>query len=679
MDATSSKPAIYVPFVLTKRGKRTLKFAGNLAKLLDRDLVALVKKNKARDTFAKDFGMPATRESDLIHETVAGLTGVGTDHCSIEEDSVLVPKGSIRVTSEGKNWNPNPAETTFFSADETGLFTRGKGPLYVTLGDKWTHPTAIKEAVALALTLGVPIMLYHSTWKIPGNDSENPRDHVSRNALKVLFSAVQIAKDSGVQVQIVLEHATTITDGVLRHAIENCASAILMIKSAHARRGSYVDQVVAHSPLPVLVAAHSDGEASVDDLPPAMEGLPFFAKQTKVEPPKYIAYSIMAGVFLMYLIEIVSKLAVGSYLHSPVIMGDGWHNVADIFQVIIVVVTIYLANQPTSTHYPYGWKNLEHLFGVFVGLSLGWAGASILWTSVHSVFMKHEALHMGREYFPWAVGVMALAVVLSFTVGKMEIRFGKKYGYPSIVADGEETVSDGRIAVAALVGIICEYLFNLPQIEYFLGAIISGFIFHASYKITQSGVKGLLQHSIGDQNEEVIRQLVLGTRGVFEIVKLQSFITGSSAVVDLHVVSKVLRSHHLRVALENRVIDYCTANGFVSAECHVEFEGTHRPSEDQIERIAFAAFASLSDPYLAIVAPSLGTATHIVGADDEKYSGRRSFIEKMPEDLGAYCTQKHIKKIYVYGSISLSDAKSAEDAGVLISPVPTYCLETLGA
>jgi cation diffusion facilitator family transporter len=679
MDATSSKPAIYVPFVLTKRGKRTLKFAGDLARLLDRDLVALVKKNKARDAFAKEAGMPATRDSNLVRETVIGLTGVSADRCSIEENSGSIPKGSIRVTSEGKNWKPDSTEATFFSADETGLFNRGKGPLYITVGNKWTHSTSIKEAVELAKTLGVPVILYHSTWRIPHNNSEDPRDHISWDAHRVLSSAVKIARDSGVSVEVVVEHATTITDGVLRHAIENSASAIMMIKSDRARRGSYVDQVVVHSPVPVFVAPHSNDDIKPEDLPLSTESLPFLTKQAKIEPPKYIAYRIMACVFMMYLIEVVSKLAVGSYLNSPLIMGDGWHNVSDIFQVIIVVVTIYLANQPTSSHYPYGWKNLEHLFGVLVGFSLAWAGLHIFSTSISSIFTKHEALRMGPQYFPWAVGVMSLAVVMSFVVGKMEIRYGTKYGYPSIVADGEETISDGRIAIAALVGIISEYLFNMPQIEYFLGTIISGFILHASYKITLSGVKGLLQHSIGDEKEEAIKKIVLSTRGVFEIVKLQSFITGSSAVVDLRIVSKVLRSHQLRVALKSRVEDYCTANGFITAECHVEFEGPYRPSESQIERVAFAALASPSDPYLAIVAPSLGNATHIVSADDERYSGRRSFIEPMPENLGSYCKEKHIKKLCVYGSVSLADAKSAEDAGVLISPVSTYCLETLGA
>jgi len=415
----------------------------------------------------------------------------------------------------------------------------------------------------------------------------------------------------------------------------------------------------------------------------------------KDDAPRGIAYYVMVGVLLMYIVKVIAKVGIGAYLHSPVIEGDGWHNASDIFEAIIVIATIYLANLPTSPHYPYGWKNLEHIFGVLIGISLGWMGLGILKSSLISIAVMfpgvtavlahyvtiptHEPLLMGPQYFPFAVGVMAISVVLSLIVSRVQINCGKKYGYPSIVADGYETLSDGRIEGAALAGILSEYWLNLPQIEYVLGVIIAYLILHASYEMIIGSIKGLLQHSIGDDKELAIRKLSVETRGIFDVMELKTFITGSSAVVIMKAVTKVLRPEHLRVALANRVIDYCVANGFTKAECHVRFSESHRPRTEQIERIAYVAIADPNDPSLAIIAPSLSLATHIVVADDEKYRGRRSFIDPKPEDIGAYFAEKHVKKFYVYGNVSPTDAKAAEDAGVLVSPVPTYHLEIFGA
>ncbi|MBI5153266.1 MAG: cation transporter [Parcubacteria group bacterium] len=81
-------------------------------------------------------------------------------------------------------------------------------------------------------------------------------------------------------------------------------------------------------------------------------------------------YFVMSIVLLMYFAKVVTKIGVGTHIHSPVITGDGYHNVADIFQAFLVIVVILYARMPHGDEYPFGRKNVESIFSFAVGLLL---------------------------------------------------------------------------------------------------------------------------------------------------------------------------------------------------------------------------------------------------------------------------------------------------------------------
>src|SRR3989338_4771991 len=83
-----------------------------------------------------------------------------------------------------------------------------------------------------------------------------------------------------------------------------------------------------------------------------------------------LPYVVMAVTLAMYVCKVFAKVAVGSYVNSPMIEGDGFHNIADILESIIVITILVIARRPPTDTYPFGRKNAESIFELMVGCVL---------------------------------------------------------------------------------------------------------------------------------------------------------------------------------------------------------------------------------------------------------------------------------------------------------------------
>ena len=94
-------------------------------------------------------------------------------------------------------------------------------------------------------------------------------------------------------------------------------------------------------------------------------------------------FTVMVLVLVMYIVKVAVKLSVGGYVNSPMITGDGWHNVADIFEALVVIGALVISRLPKSEDYQFGRMGIESLFSVLVG---GWLCIMALNIGAHSVF-----------------------------------------------------------------------------------------------------------------------------------------------------------------------------------------------------------------------------------------------------------------------------------------------------
>ncbi len=376
-------------------------------------------------------------------------------------------------------------------------------------------------------------------------------------------------------------------------------------------------------------------------------------------------------VVLMYIVKAMIKISVGGQINSPMIAGDGYHNLADIIEALAVLAVIYVARRPATNNYPFGRKNIEFFTSLAIGLvllllALDFALKSLVGLISYAPTLdqtlrsflplpEHHPLVMDDGTFVWVLCITAGSAVLSMIVSRYQIAVGKATGHASLVADGEETASDGRIEILALIGVLGEYFLNSPWLEYPLGLVVAGFIAHTGWGLFRSGYRVLLQHSIGEEHEKSIRQRCMNVCGVHSVEDLKTFQVGQMAVCMLVVTTKHTADTvtYIKYGIEHHVREYLLSGDFKECEIHIKFQ---RPDQ-QRHRVAYAI--DYKDKRFRI-AGNLNEATHILVCDVEMGMVVRTRRESKPEQLGAFLARKRILKLYFFtGSLDTIEGTPA--------------------
>ncbi|MFH1047520.1 MAG: cation diffusion facilitator family transporter [Patescibacteria group bacterium] len=294
----------------------------------------------------------------------------------------------------------------------------------------------------------------------------------------------------------------------------------------------------------------------------------------------------------MYLIKISAKLSVGYAVNSPMIIGDGYHNVSDIFEALLVIVMIWLSRQPKNGDYPFGRKNTESIVSAVIGgalvlLALKISAESILgllsWipslrSSIEALSpFRREALVLGvvgSRLFWLTLAVTGGSAFMSMLVSAYQVRIGRKSGHDSLVADGEETRSDGYIEFVTLAGVLSEYILHQPRLEYVFALAVSVKLFLTGRELFLRGYRTLLQRSIGAEIEAQIQTMVSRMCGVVKLAELKTFRVGSEVVVimKVHTRASMEATRAMKKSLNTQLISLLSDWEFVGGELYVRFD-----------------------------------------------------------------------------------------------------------
>lgn len=141
---------------------------------------------------------------------------------------------------------------------ETAIGARGASEICLPFANGESALHAAAYAIPLAAALGAPLLLYHTTWREDALPSSAPPEkHMTDEAAEVLKGIVGMADEAGVNYRKIIETATAIAEGTVRAALNERCALIVVARGRHVGRGSYVDQVLERSVIPVLVAGRS--------------------------------------------------------------------------------------------------------------------------------------------------------------------------------------------------------------------------------------------------------------------------------------------------------------------------------------------------------------------------------------------------------------------------------------
>lgn len=200
----------------------------------------------------------ALRQEGNVADACARITGLAPAAIKMHDgdhsfDAMRVPAGTLVVDDQLPLVRPDLH--TLASWREESLLGRGGKTILVPFGDGEAGVRAALYVRALAAHLKLGFVFYHTTWRDPRIASDKPCDHMIGRAKTIATRLETLAADAGVPFQTVIEMAEDVVEGSLQAAMRYEACLIADARGPNTLMGSYVDQMLAQSPVPVLVAA----------------------------------------------------------------------------------------------------------------------------------------------------------------------------------------------------------------------------------------------------------------------------------------------------------------------------------------------------------------------------------------------------------------------------------------
>jgi len=254
---------VHVQYGLSGRSRAHLEFAADLAARLsarlfvwthrDKAVAALLAAGTGEDAGTREHAHVSARVRMAIGDLAPGLAarfnagdpleGVCDSGSLIVGEPVARPRGSAALLAP---------------MGERALEARGTGEICLPFGNGESALAAAAQTFGFAAALGLPALLYHTTWREVGlPETAPPEAHMAEGARVVQRKLEKAAEVFGVRHRTVVETAATVVEGICRAALNQRCVMIAMARGRNVGRGSYVDGVLARTVVPAFVAGRA--------------------------------------------------------------------------------------------------------------------------------------------------------------------------------------------------------------------------------------------------------------------------------------------------------------------------------------------------------------------------------------------------------------------------------------
>ena len=208
---------------------------------------------------------------------------------------------------------------------------------------------------------------------------------------------------------------------------------------------------------------------------------------------KVACYSLVVNAFL-----VIVKLYLAWVSGSLALEADAINSFIDIFASLALLAGIWLSNLKSSK-FPYGLYKIEN----FVSILIAFLVFLTAWEILIKAIYEDSTV---QTFSGWVLLAVAGLVSVPYLFGAYEVKTGKKYNSPGLIADGKQHKVDLLSTLVVFFALFAQY-FGVPVDS--IGAIIvAGFIAYSGWEILKDSMKTLLDASIDYKTRDLIKSAI---------------------------------------------------------------------------------------------------------------------------------------------------------------------------
>ncbi|MBQ6559212.1 MAG: cation transporter [Erysipelotrichaceae bacterium] len=236
----------------------------------------------------------------------------------------------------------------------------------------------------------------------------------------------------------------------------------------------------------------------------------------------------MIGIVVNTFLCII-KLIIGHYSRSIAIVTDGFDNLSDVGNSLMILVAYQLASKPADKDHPYGHGRIENMLSQAISLMIMTVGVTLLVSSVKRILDPQTLIQDGR-----IIMMIIASILIKLVLACYYYRIYASTKLSSIKAQVSDSLSD----TARNLVIIVSYVITLVtgvNLDGYIGVIVSVMIIFNGFRLFRE-TSSVLVGKAGDE----------------------SMISDISKILSNH--EQILGVHDLRIHSYGPAISYASAD-----------------------------------------------------------------------------------------------------------------------
>ena len=225
---------------------------------------------------------------------------------------------------------------------------------------------------------------------------------------------------------------------------------------------------------------------------------------------KTSAIGIITNIFLA-----AFKAAIGILSNSIAVILDAVNNLSDVLSSVITIVGTKLAGKKPDKKHPLGYGRIEYLTAMIVSGIVIYAGLTSFVESIKKIVTPVKP-----DYSITSLIIIAVAVVVKIILGKYVKSQGEKVNSGSLVASGQDALSDAILS-ASVLGSAIFFMIKGISLEAYVGIIISIMIIKSAIEMMTETLNEILGIRADKEVTQKIKKILFeepDVRGAYDLI-----------------------------------------------------------------------------------------------------------------------------------------------------------------
>ena len=246
-------------------------------------------------------------------------------------------------------------------------------------------------------------------------------------------------------------------------------------------------------------------------------------------------YRVTAGGSIVNFLLLLFKFVAGIVGGSAAMIADAVHSLSDFVTDVVVILFVRISGKPCDEGHDFGHGKYETLASVFIGVMLLCVGIGILWTGTEKIISVCQGKVLDQPgtiaFVAAIVSILAKELLYQWTA-----RVGRRVESAAVVANAWHHRSDALSSIGTAIGIGGAILLgeNWRVLDPVAAVIGSLLIIRVAVKLIVPSLQELLEHSLPQDEEDFIRQVILSEPGVTDPHNLRTRRIGNNRAIDVH-------------------------------------------------------------------------------------------------------------------------------------------------